>query len=133
MMTVNQDISNSNPVEHVAPLLVKGYRFVTITVADNGEDFDVVYHFDLNYELFTLKLNLKKGKPLQSISKICFPALLVENEIQDLFGITIEDMLIDYNKLFILSADAPVQPMCRVPGVGVEALKVEPKKEGGAL
>ena len=122
MMTVNQDISNSNPVEHVAPLLVKGYRFVTMTVADNGEDFDVFYHFDLNYELFTLKLNLKKGKPLQSISKICFPALLVENE-----------MLIDYNKLFILSADAPVQPMCRVPGVGVEALKVEPKKEGGAL
>ncbi|MEG1980195.1 MAG: hypothetical protein RR060_05680, partial [Victivallaceae bacterium] len=77
--------------------------------------------------------NLKKGESLQSISKICFPALLVENEIQDLFGIIIEDMVIDYNKLFILSADAPLQPMCRVPGVGVEALKVEAKKEGGAL
>ena len=47
---------------------------------------------------------------------------MVENEIQDLFGITVEGLVIDYEKHFILAPDAPAQPFCRVPGVGVTAV-----------
>ena len=82
---------------------------------------------------------LKKGEILPSISGICFAAVVVENEIQDLFGITISGLAIDYEKHFILAADAPARPFCRVPGVGVTAVASDgkgnlsdpaPQKEG---
>ena len=49
--------------------------------------------------------------------------MIVENEIQDLFGIKVANLAIDYEKHFLLSPDAPAEPFCRVPGVGVTAVK----------
>ena len=57
--------------------------------------------------------------------------VIVENEIQDLFGITISDLAIDYEKHFLLAPDAPAQPFCRVPGVGVTAVKTAAAGNGG--
>ena len=139
MMTVNEVLTLENQQEKIGSLLLHGYRFVTMTVVDKGEEFDIFYHFDLDYELVTYQLMLKKGDDLPSISGICFAAVIVENEIQDLFGITVKDMTIDYNKHFILAPDAPAQPFCRVPGVGVTAVASDgkgnlsdpaPRKEG---
>ena len=127
MMTVNEVLTLENQQEKIGSLLLHGYRFVTMTVVDKGEEFDIFYHFDLDYELVTYQLMLKKGDDLPSISGICFAAVIVENEIQDLFGITVKDMTIDYNKHFILAPDAPAQPFCRVPGVGVTAVQTDGK------
>ena len=122
MMKINEVLTLENQLEKIGALLNHGYRFVTMTVVDKGEEFDIFYHFDLEYELHTCKLELKKGVSLPSISKVCFAAVVVENEIQDLFGITVTDLVIDYEKHFILAPDAPAQPFCRVPGVGVTAV-----------
>lgn len=122
MMTINEVLTLENQLEKIGALQHQGYRFVTMTVVDKGEEFDIFYHFDLDYELMTYKLELKKGDPLPSISSVCFAAVVVENEIQDLFGITINGLAIDYEKHFILAPDAPAQPFCRVPGVGVTAV-----------
>ena len=121
MMTVNEVLTSENQLEKIGALLHQGYRFVTMTVVDNGEEFDIYYHFDLEYRLVNCLLKLQKGDTLQSISGICFAAVVVENEIQDLFGITVTGLAIDYEKHFILAADAPARPFCRVPGVGVTA------------
>ena len=123
MMTVNEVLTLDNQQEKIGSLLLRGYRFVTMTVVDKGEEFDIFYHFDLDYEMVNYQLVLKKGEVLPSISDICFAAVIVENEIQDLFGIKVANLAIDYEKHFLLSPDAPAEPFCRVPGVGVTAVK----------
>ena len=127
MMKINEVLTLDNQLEKIGALLLHNWRFVTMTVVDNGEMFDIYYHFDLDYELMTCKLELKKGDTLPSISGVCFAAVVVENEIQDLFGITITGLAIDYEKHFLLAPDAPAQPFCRVPGVGVTAVASDGK------
>ncbi len=127
MMTVNEVLTADNLQEKIGSLLLHDYRFVTMTVVDKGSEFDIFYHFDLDYELVTYQLVLSKGEALKSISDICFAAVIVENEIQDLFGIKVENLAIDYEKHFILAPDAPAQPFCRVPGVGVTAVYTDGK------
>ena len=127
MMKINEVLTLDNQLEKIGALLLHNWRFVTMTVVDNGEMFDIYYHVDLDYELMTYKLELKKGDTLPSISGVCFAAVVVENEIQDLFGITITGLAIDYEKHFLLAPDAPAQPFCRVPGVGVTAVASDGK------
>jgi ech hydrogenase subunit D len=127
MMKINEVLTLDNQLEKIGALQLHGWRFVTMTVVDTGEMFDIYYHFDLDYELVTYKLELKKGDTLPSISGVCFAAVVVENEIQDLFGITITGLVIDYEKHFLLAPDAPAQPFCRVPGVGVTAVASDGK------
>ena len=131
MMTVNEVLTLENQQEKIGALLLHGYRFVTMTVVDKGEEFDILYHFDLDYELVTYQLILPKGAELPSISGICFAAVVVENEIQDLFGITVSNLAIDYEKHFLLAPDAPEQPFCRVPGVGVTAIQTAAAQPAG--
>jgi Ni,Fe-hydrogenase III component G len=98
-------------------MLPLGFRFVTMTCTDCGEYFDILYHFDKNYELSNLRLQLKKGDTLPSISPIIFAALLVENEIKDLFGVKVTGLVLDYESRLLLTDCAPEKPLCRVPGV----------------
>ena len=123
MMTVNEEVTPDTLLEKVASLPLRGYRFVTMTTVDCGEDFNIYYHFDKDYSLYTLKLTLPKPGNVSSISGICFAAAIIENEIQDLFGITFSDLAIDYEKHFILSADAPEKPFCHVPGVKITTVE----------
>lgn len=123
MMTVNEEVTAAELLEKVASLPLRGYRFVTMTAVDCGENFVIYYHFDRNFELYTLKLTLPKPGVVNSISNICFAALIVENEIQDLFGIRFENLAIDYEHHFLLAADAPEKPFCHVPGVKISTVE----------
>ena len=128
MMKIQEEITLENQTEKISALLPQGYRFVTMTVVDCSTHFDVFYHFDRDYELYTLYLKLEQGKALNSISKTYFAAVIVENEIQDLFGIEFADLALNYDKHFLLTKDAPAKPFCRVPGVSVETVAAK----GGA-
>lgn len=98
----------------VQKLSYDGYRFVTATCVDNNNDtLDILYHFDRDYKLINLRLTIPKDSPVPSISKIYFCALLVENEIKELFGVPIENLLIDYGGHLLLSEGAPDNPMLR--------------------
>jgi ech hydrogenase subunit D len=98
----------------------QGYRLVTITCTDLGDAHDLLYHFDKNYELQHLRLRIPRGETLPSITELFFAAVLVENEIQDLFGLTVTGMVVDYKGRFLLSEGAPVAPLNKRVGVGVE-------------
>ena len=123
MLKINEEITNETLIGKVSNLQLSGYRFVTMTAVDCNDYFDVYYHFDKEYELYTLRLKVEKPGSVPSISKACFPALIVENEIQDLFGITFTDLLIDYEKHFLLASDAPEKPFCHVPGVKITTVE----------
>ena len=128
MMTINEEATKATILEEVVPLLSQGYRFVTMTAVDCDDHFDIYYHFDKNYELFTIRVQLEKPGEISSISTVCFPALIVENEIQDLFVIKFSDLVLDYRNHFLLSPDAPVKPLCHVPGVKVTAVEAPKAK-----
>jgi ech hydrogenase subunit D len=98
----------------------RGHRFVTITCTDLGEAHDVLYHFDKDYELCHLRLRLPRGEALPSISPLFFAAVVVENEMQDLFGITVSGMAVDYKGRFILSEGAPLAPLNKPVGIGID-------------
>ena len=123
MMTVNEVITLENQQDRISALLPQGYRFVTMTAVDSTTHFDIYYHFDRDYELYNLQLKLDRDAALPSISGLCFAALLVENEIQDLFGITVTGLVLDYHQHLLLTKDAPVKPFCRVPGVSVSTVE----------
>jgi len=92
----------------------QGYRFVTASCADNGDDtIDVFYHFDKNYEMKNVKVTVKKGEEVPSISQVFFSAVLVENEMKELFGINITDMAIDFGGHMLLSEEELDSPMLR--------------------
>ena len=123
MLKINEEITKEILMGKVSDLLLDGHRFVTMTAVDCDDYFDVYYHFDKEYELHTLRLKVEKPGTVPSISKACFPALIVENEIQDLFGITFTDLVIDYEKHFLLAPDAPEKPFCHVPGVKITTVE----------
>jgi ech hydrogenase subunit D len=93
---------------------VEGYRFVTASCADNGDDtIDVIYHFDKDYGMKNFKVNVKKGEEVPSISKVIFSALLVENEMKELFGLNITGIVVDYGGHMLLSEEELGSPFLR--------------------
>jgi len=113
-------VTTTDLLGKAATLLAQGRRFITITCSDRGDHFDIIYHFDHDYILENLRLTLGKNEPLPSLSAICLCALVVENEIQDLFGIKVQGLAIDYEGKFLLSEGAQVAPF-RKPDPTAEA------------
>lgn len=106
--------------ENVQKMLDEGYRFITMSCVDLGEEFDILYHFGKDYEMHHIRIRLSRDEELESISKIFFCAVLVENEIKDLFGIKIRDIVIDYDGRLLLSEGAPFAPMCNRNQIEIE-------------
>ena len=97
----------------VAAKRAAGYRFVTVTCTDLGDAHDLLYQFDRELVLENLRVRLPKGAELPSISSEYFAAVLVENEIVDLFGIAITGLVLDYRGRFLLSEGSPRTPFER--------------------
>ena len=91
-----------------------GYRFITASCCDNGDNtLDVFYHFDKDMKMESFKMKVAIGEEIQSVSKVYFCALLVENEMKELFGLNVSNMAIDYGGHLLLSDGAPESPMSR--------------------
>lgn len=98
-------------VDEVKKLHNQGYRFIALTCEKEGDDYEFVYHFDLNYEITNLKILVKPGSTVKSISSVYLASFLIENEIQDLYGLTFEGLSINYGGNLLLLPDGPKTPM----------------------
>ncbi len=97
-----------------ARMKAEGYRFVTMTcTAIDINSFEILYHFDKNLELSTLRLTTTKDSPVHSITAVYFAAFLVENEIQDLFGLRFPGLALDYNGTLYLDEEIKTAPLCK--------------------
>ncbi len=84
-----------------------GYRLVAITCM-NKEGMELSYSFDKNLELLTLRLILQGEQEVESISVIYPYSFLYENEIKELFGVRIKDILVDFeDTLYQIPVKAP--------------------------
>jgi ech hydrogenase subunit D len=90
------------------------YRFVTATCVDTSDgSMDVIYHFDKDLVLKNFRVKVGKGDEVPSISKIYLCAVLVENEMKELFGLNVTNMAIDYGGHMLLSDDDLNSPMSK--------------------
>jgi len=73
-----------------------GYRLAIVTCLKTQEGYELTYSFDKDYKLQSLRTTIKEGTEVPSISGIYWNAFIYENEIHDLFGISIKGINIDY-------------------------------------
>jgi Ni,Fe-hydrogenase III large subunit len=100
---------------HARRLADEGWRFITASAIVLAEGHRLVYHFERRDELTHLQIHLGRGEGVPSIGPIYAGSFLVENEMQELQGVRIDGLAIDYGgRLFrdfdgIEAADS-VQP-----------------------
>ncbi|MCS6831364.1 MAG: NADH-quinone oxidoreductase subunit C [Armatimonadota bacterium] len=106
-----QLVQQEQLLQHVAHFAAQGMRFITITCIDNGEQFEVYYHFDHDMKLNHLLLVIGKKEVLPSITPIYFCAFVAENEMKDLFGVRVDGLNVDYQGRMLVSDELPSPPM----------------------
>lgn len=106
-MIEEQKVINIEPralLGKAAELKQDGWRLVQIGCAV-FEGFEINYSFDKDYNFINLRLNvLSIDIEISSISGIYESAFIYENEMHDLFGIKIKDIVIDYKGNFYRTA-----------------------------
>ena len=73
-----------------------GYRLSIVTCAKGGDGYDLTYSFDKDYKFESVRVNVTPEMEVPSISGIYWGAFIYENEIHDLFGISIRGINVDY-------------------------------------
>ncbi|NLA38292.1 MAG: NADH-quinone oxidoreductase subunit C [Methanomicrobiales archaeon] len=104
-MTVNEEqttinIAPGDLLREVGALNSDGYRLVQIGCTDVGGAYEVNYSFDKGYQFRNLRLTVEPETEIPSISDIYWGAFVYENELHDLFGITVTGINIDFKGTF---------------------------------
>lgn len=111
-------IGPDNLLGETARMKVEGYRFVTLSCVEISEtQMEILYHFDREFQMKHLRLTISRDSSVPSISPVYFAAFLVENEIQDLFGIRFHGLVIDYDRTLYLEEDVKTAPFCKYVAV----------------
>lgn len=78
----------------------------TISGVDKGETFEILYHFSIPEADLNVRTEIPKDKPhVPSISPVIPGAILYEREIQEMFGLTVDN--IPDGRRLLLSDDWP--------------------------
>jgi ech hydrogenase subunit D len=102
-MTITEQmipITSSELVLKTEKMSKDGFRLVQVscTLTDS---FEITYSFDKEYNLINLRMIVEKNNPnIPSITGIFLCAFTYENELQDLFGLTVKDMQLNFNGNF---------------------------------
>ncbi len=113
-MSINKITSTSEEM----PSLIKqyyndDYRLITATCIDEGELFRIIYSFDKDLTIINLEVTTPREKSILSISDIYACAFLVENEMQELFGLKIDNIALDLGGKMYMAGGVKEAPMAR--------------------
>jgi len=104
-------IGNQELLTAVEGYCAQGYRLVQICCVKETEGLVLHYTFDKDYDLIDLGISIAEGAPVPSITTIYPCAFLYENEIHDLFGVSIQDINVDFKGLlYKVKAPRPFNP-----------------------
>lgn len=108
------DIPAAGLLERVQRMRAEGWRLVQICCTRLVADQEVTYSFDPDHAaaatgLVSLRVRIPIHDPvLPSISSFYWSAFLYENEMHDLFGVTVNGMAIDFKgRLFTTMVPTP--------------------------
>lgn len=101
-------------VDEVTKIKADGYRLITMTCVDiDEENVELLYHFDKDLKERHLRMTVAKKAPVPSISPVYFAAFLIENEIEDHFGITFDGLVLDFGGTLYLDEEVVRTPFCK--------------------
>ena len=119
-------IEKRDLVEMVVSLRSSGYRLVQICSTTLADSYEMNYSFDKDRRFKNLRFTVRPGETLPSISLIYGSAFLYENEIHDLFGITIENIVTDFHgTLYQTRIPAPFSVQVSQPQEGASVADTE--------
>ncbi len=103
-------------VEKAGQMFKDGCRLVQISCLAK-DSFEVTYSFEKEYSCSNIRIVLPKENPvLPSITGQYFAAFTYENEMQDLFGIKVTGLALDFKgKFYKLSVKTPFAPQPQQP------------------
>jgi ech hydrogenase subunit D len=107
-------VTTDNVVAETQAMKDAGYRLVTMSVVDLGDDLDILYHFDKDLQLVHFRLTVPKETSVPSISPVYFAALLIENETKDHFGVHFDNIVLDFGGRLYLEDCVASRPFCKV-------------------
>ncbi|THB81621.1 MAG: hypothetical protein D3926_01200 [Desulfobacteraceae bacterium] len=110
------EIEKKDLVRQAQTLKDGGHRFVTLTCLETDPDhLEIIYHFDKDLEISHYRMRTAKNETVPSLSPVFFAAFLVENEIIDQFGITFENLVLDFGGTLYLddNDDISTTPFCK--------------------
>jgi ech hydrogenase subunit D len=94
-------IDRSEIVAKAGELAKEGHRLLQICCTASAETLEITYSFDKEYALSNFRVTLQRSDPaLPSITGAYLAAFTYENELQDLFGINVSDMALNFNGNF---------------------------------
>lgn len=101
-------------VAEVTKIKAEGSRLITMTCVDIDEaNMELLYHFDKDLKDHHLRMKIAKGKPVPSISPVYFAAFLIENEIEDQFGVKFDGLVLDFGGTLYLEEEVMRTPFCK--------------------
>ena len=112
MLENEVEIKNSAElVKAVEGLKNDGYRYSTMICVKANDGHDLIYVLEKDNKIKNLRYFVKPGEKPKSMSGIYLCALLIENEYQDLFGLTFDGLAIDYKGHLYLTPNSPKSPL----------------------
>jgi ech hydrogenase subunit D len=100
-----EPITAETLLEKVREKRQQNWRLVQIGATRLPDQFQLTYSFDLESRLVSLRLHIPGTEPrVPSISSIYGCAILYENELHDLFGITADGLTVDFHGNFYQTA-----------------------------
>lgn len=81
-----------------------GHRLVQVGCTKIGDDFEILYVYDKAYALLSYRITVKADTTIPSITGVYWGAFVYENEIHDLYGLTVTGINIDFKGTFYKTA-----------------------------
>jgi ech hydrogenase subunit D len=92
-------------LDKVRAMHQQGYRLVQISATRLPDVLELTYSFALDGRVAQFRLHLAEDSPrVPSISSIYWCAFLYENEMHDLFNLSVEGMAVDFKGTFYETA-----------------------------
>ena len=119
--------------ERAARMKAEGFRLVQISCTSQPDGrYEITYSFDKGYKMLNLRCYVpREGASVPSISPSYLAAFAYENELQDLFGVKVPGLLVDYQgKFYRMKEKSPMaEPYTQGPAKA-PAPAAAPAKEG---
>jgi len=128
--TTLREIAVADLLTETGAFKAKRWRLVQIGCSGIGDAYEINYTFEKDDAYETVRITVHDGDVIPSISEHYWATFVYENEIHDLYGLTVEGMSIDFGGH--LYSTAIKNPFKNPPEVTkVEKAKPAPGPEGG--
>ncbi|MCL1918792.1 MAG: NADH-quinone oxidoreductase subunit C [Peptococcaceae bacterium] len=100
-----KSVDKAGLVEKAKELRQDSYRLIQLHCVKTVTEMFLIYSFEkMDYEVVHYRMDVTEGETLPSISSVYTHACLYENETNELFGLNISGMAIDFKGTFYETA-----------------------------